>query len=77
MSRNNVILVARVRGRYFVLPRLNADTQWNAEYVRQRAEMAGQLSTLSRARALVLAHNMQARMQCEHGVREINVDTGD
>lgn len=72
MSRNDVILVIRCGRRYYVAPYVNADTQWNLEYARHVVNTYDRWVP-SRARALVLAHNMQARDESEYGVRELRV----
>ena len=72
MSRNDVTLVVEHRGRYYVLARVCADTQWNEEYARARTARMSR-STRHRARALVLAHDIDRRLQSEYGVRELFV----
>ena len=67
MSRNNVIVVASANRRYYVLPNLNADTQWNEDSVREQLPSAR--FTANWGRALVLAHKIQRRIDTEYGVR--------
>ena len=73
MSQNDVIIVARFRGRYYVLGPLNADTQWCANAILQIIENTSLKKTRDRGKALVLAHNLQKRKKTEHGVWELNV----
>lgn len=77
MSRNNVIVVAkRWRGptgtRYYVLPNLNADVEWDEAWVRARIDGDSSLRyTWSHAKALLRAHDAQLRLDTEYGVREM------
>jgi hypothetical protein len=72
MSRNDVILVIRSHRRYYVAAYVNADTEWNVEYARRVVDTSGGW-VRSRARALVLAHDMQRRDESEYGVRELRL----
>lgn len=71
MSRNNLILVAHTARRSYVLPNLNADTEWNKEFAMSEVEKADRKYCHKRSRALLLAHDIQNRLDTEYGVREI------
>ena len=71
MSRNNLILVIAHRGRYYVVPNVNADEEWSHDFARLYVSHHGRRYTRDRGRALVRAHNLQLRMQTEYGVREL------
>jgi hypothetical protein len=83
MSRNNVIIVARYKGRYYVLPNLNADRAWEDEFLLEMLQKdqkdpndqsGHQLkSTHNRGRALVIAHDFQKELDTEYGVHETTV----
>lgn len=72
MSRNDLILVVRHGRRYYIAPRVNADTQWNHEYARQVVERSDRW-VRSRSRALIIAHDMQNDDPSEYGVRELRL----
>ena len=72
MGRNNVIVVAQFRGRYFVLVDLNADTEWNEEWV--RAHVKQRLCYRNRAYALERAHDRQLQLETQYGVREMYIE---
>ena len=74
MSKNNLILVVHHDGKHYVLKNCCADTQWNAAYVKEYVKSDEVKWTNSRANALVLAHNMQNRLDTEYGVRELFLD---
>ena len=71
MSRNDVVVVARHRGKFYVLGPLNADEQWNVDYV--RTLLSTSKFTRERGKALVIAHDMQGKLGTEYGVRELRV----
>lgn len=77
MSRNNVIIVARVRdkenrNKYYVLNDLNADTEWNEEWIAKQLTDKAKF-TPSRSKALIMAHNIQNKFKSEYGVHEITI----
>ena len=71
MSRNNLILVAHTARRSYVLPNVNADTEWNKEFAMSEVQKADRKYCHKRSRALLLAHDIQNRLDTEYGVREI------
>ena len=71
MSRNNLILVVSVKGRYYVIPDVCADTEWNVRYA--YGVLKGRRYMRDRGKALILAHDMQRRQQTEYGVRELRI----
>ena len=76
MSRNNLILVIydKYRKIYYVVQDVNADTEWSVEgatYLVQK----GTKFTRDRGRALILAHDIDRKLQTEYGVREIIINT--
>ena len=73
MSKNDVIIVARLRKRFYVLGPLNADTQWCAGAILQIIESTSLKYTRNRSKALVLAHDLQKKKETEHGVWELLV----
>lgn len=70
MSRNNLILVAHTARRSYVLVDVNADTEWNQQFARGAIQTATKYC-VKRSRALLLAHNIQNRLETEYGVREV------
>lgn len=78
MSRNNVIVVAGSRNnkkqelRYYVFTNLCMDTQFTEAYVKQLV-LNSKKSTKDRGWALIIAHNVQKKMDTEYGVREMDV----
>ena len=74
MSRNNAILVVEDRRfgkkrKYYVFQDVNADEDWilfASENINENTKR-----TNDRARALVLAHNIQRKMDTEYGVCEL------
>ena len=85
MSPNNLILVAHVREggtgnnrRSYVFPNADADLHWTEAWAARRIwgneslhRRPPLLVRRRRAQALVLAHDLQRRMQTEYGVREV------
>ena len=76
MSRNNLILVIydKYRKKYYVVKDVNADTEWSIEgatYLVQK----GMRCTRNRGSALILAHDIDRKLQTEYGVREIIINT--
>ena len=72
MSRNDLIGVLQTGKTCFVLPYLNADTQWSRRYARYaifKLRHGKRFST--RANALIAAHDMQKESASEYGVREL------
>jgi|TARA_E500000178_G_scaffold355112_1_gene426531 hypothetical protein len=74
MSRNNLILVIKKEHRWYVVPDVNADTQWNEEFASQHINLPTSRFTKSRAKALLRAHDIQRRMETEYGVREMYIN---
>jgi hypothetical protein len=70
MSRNNVIVVVEYFGRYYVLVNINADKPWTSPNWLRRV-IRHRPFVKTRARALVLAHDLQRRCDTEYGVREV------
>lgn len=83
MSRNDVILVVcdqRMvpRHKYYIVTRVNADTQWNARFAKRLIDKGSiRRFTKRRGFALELAHDLQKRIQSEYGVREIDIAPED
>ena len=88
MSRNNVIIVLRYKGRYYVLPNLNADMAWERDFLSEilqsghghnndhnsQNSVNSQLkSTRNRGRALIIAHDYQKKLDTEYGVHETTI----
>ena len=71
MSRNNLIVVIRSKGRWYVVPNCNADTEWSEEFARCHVNDESSRFTKSRATALIRAHNLQRVQKTEYGVREL------
>jgi len=71
MSRNNVVLVARsARRGWFVLGPADADEEWNREWIdEQLCRCAG--TGMRKAKALMVAFELQRQWNTEYGVREI------
>ena len=74
MSKNNLILVVHFAGRHYVIPNVDADTQWNREFATAHIHREDARWSRTRADALVLAHNIQNAMNTEYGVCEIFLD---
>ena len=84
MSRNNVIAVARTynhshknmyRYRYYVIPNLNIEVQFNKEYIKNLIKSIDKTSgsTTNRGKALCIGHDMQKNIDTEYGVIEIDL----
>ena len=74
MSRNNdLILVVCFMKRYYVVPRVNTDTQLCNSFAWYVVSHPGSRWTYRRDSALVRAHVMQRRFGTEHGVREFQL----
>ena len=69
MSRDDVLLVVQKERRYYV-PHANASYEWEEP---EKLIQPESKFTYSRARALVLAHNKQKKLDTEYGVREVVV----
>ena len=78
MSRNNVIVVAASRNnlkkdlRYYVFFDLCMDTEFTEDYIREMVTLTNK-STKDRGKALIIAHDVQKKIETEYGVREIDV----
>ena len=75
MSHNNLILVAHLEGRSYVFANAYADTQWAPEWSKAQIATGERPYKRKRSQALVLAHNLQNRLNTEYGVREIFLKT--
>ena len=69
MSRNNLVLVICHEAKYYVVPNVNACTQWNFKFARNYVKVGKYMR--NRGNALILAHNIQLKIQTEFGVREL------
>ena len=78
MSRNNVIVVAASRNnlkkelRYYVFFDLCMDTEFTEDYIRKMVTLTNK-STKDRGKALIIAHDVQKKIETEYGVREIDI----
>ena len=73
MSRNDLILVVRHTGNFYVLhDSINADLHWNTAYVLEAIKSSK--STRNRGKALIIAHDIQLKRDTEYGVQEMNLD---
>jgi hypothetical protein len=70
-NANNVVLVAHTTDKSFVFPGIDADTEWNREWARKKIDGKDQPFKRRRGDALLLAHDMQNRLNTEYGVREL------
>ena len=73
MSRDNVIAVAKYKYKYYVLPDLNIEVQFDPEYIKNILLNSEKKYTRDRGKALIIAHNIQKKMNCEYGVIEIDI----
>ena len=77
MSRNDLVLVIcdRRHGQphFVVVEGANADLDWNMDAAARLASDPSFPRLRSRARALVLAHDIHNRAQSEYGVREMTI----
>ena len=73
MSRDNVIAVAKYKYKYYVLPDLNMEVQFDPDYIKNILLNSEKKYTHDRGKALIIAHNIQKKMNCEYGVIEIDV----
>ena len=71
MSSGNIIFVIHSRGKHYVVPAADADTQWNVEFAQEYVSNADVKWTRDRGQALIMAHNIDNKMHTENGVREI------
>jgi len=74
MSRDDVILVVRrtLNKKYvYHVFHANATLYWEGEEWNALILNSSKF-TYSRSKSLILAHNMQKRIQTEYGVREVN-----
>lgn len=71
MSRNNIIIVAKYRGKYYVIPNLCAEIPigfdsydfYIKSFIKQESKFTKDLG-----KALIIAHRKQARINTEYGV---------
>ena len=78
MSKNNLIIVAkdaRVKDniKYYVFHDVNADNEWNSKFIKEQMENTSKY-TRNRGKALIMAHNIQRKIDTEYGVREMIID---
>lgn len=73
MSRDNVIAVAKYKYKYYVLPDLNIEVQFDPDYIKNILINSEKKYTRDRGKALIIAHNIQKKMNCEYGVIEIDI----
>tara|TARA_B110000014_G_C20106228_1_gene581767 strand:+ start:27 stop:251 length:225 start_codon:yes stop_codon:yes gene_type:complete len=73
MSRDNVIAVAKYKYKYYVLPNLNMENQFNIDYIKQMLDSKNCKFTRDRGKALIIGHNIQKKIDTEYGVNEINI----
>ena len=79
MSRNNLILVVQDKRSYktwfYVLVNVNADTQWNMKFCKHQISSMRKIGkrTSQRSTALILAHDIDNRIDTEYGVREFTI----
>jgi len=69
MSKDDVILVIHKKNKYYVV-HANATDHWESDnwgcFITPEAKY-----TFSRAKALIIGHNMQKTIMSEYGVREV------
>lgn len=58
MSRNNVIIVAKIKNKYYVLQNLDMDTQFNQNFIYNLAINHNSKFTRNRGKALCIAHDI-------------------
>jgi hypothetical protein len=73
MSGNNLVLVIKHKGRYYVVSNINADTQWCDSFATFIVNNPKSLWTYNRGAALIRAHDQQNKINTEHGVREYHL----
>ena len=76
MSRNNLIIVANLKDyenlmRYYIFLNINADTQWDKDYIRNIINKQPDSFIRDRGEALVYAHDKQLELETEYGVQEM------
>ena len=52
---------------------LNADSEWDEGWIKSKITTENNKFTLNRATALLIAHNMQKKINTEYGVRELSL----
>lgn len=73
MSRNNVIIVAKIKNKYYVLQNLDIDTQFNQNFIYNLAINHNSKFTRNRGKALCIAHDIQKKIDTEYGVIEFEI----
>lgn len=73
MSRNNVIIVAKIKYKYYVLQNLDMDTQFNQNFIYNLAINHNSKFTRNRGKALCIAHDIQKKIDTEYGVIEFEI----
>ena len=73
MSRNNLIIVAHIKNhmRYYVFLNMNADTQWDKDFILKLINNNTGHFYLDRGQALIFAHDQQLKLDTEYGVQEM------
>lgn len=76
MSRNDLILVIhdKYKKMYYVVHSRNADDDWHHNGAVCLIKK-GMKFTTDRGKSLILAHNMDRKINTEYGVREVDVNT--
>ena len=74
MSQNDVILVIKYKGRWYVVGRAcNADNEWTDEFATEFVKNEENKFTYKRGDALCRAHDLQRKLDTEYGVWEIRL----
>tara|TARA_B110000444_G_C18429485_1_gene406118 strand:- start:344 stop:565 length:222 start_codon:yes stop_codon:yes gene_type:complete len=73
MSRNNVIIVAKIKNKYYVLQNLDMDTQFNENFIYNLAINHHSKFTRNRGKSLCIAHDIQKKIDTEYGVIEFEI----
>lgn len=73
MSRNNVIIVVKIKNKYYVLQNLDMDTQFNQNFIYNLAINHNSKFTKNRGKALCIAHDIQKKIDTEYGVIEFEI----
>ena len=71
MSRNNLIAVIKHHRVYYIMPALNADTEWDYSACVAKINHKDTISRMKRGDALCAAHDLQMLLDTEYGVREV------
>ena len=74
MSRDNIIAVAKYKYKYYVLPNLYVENQFNNDFIKNLLINNNYKYTYNRGKALIIGHNMQKKIDNEYGVVEICIN---